>query len=228
MSLFGLDKAEARWFVSLLTRLSELSEYDVDEFQADGALKDFWRYHPIDWGKKNVPIKRTDCNWIEKTYLNNEEDYPFVQLTVSKARGRFVGFFDEGGVFHIVLLDYHHNIQPSKDVAYRVTPCEPLGCEWSFVMLSIGKLKDSAKCSPTCEAAAGLRDLHHEQSLPLAVLIGLSEDDHKIALELVEGSKATSMAAIFEHGLTSLYAGDAAAPETLKECVPGTVAASCA
>lgn len=65
-------------------------------------------------------------SWIYKDYLENEEDFPLYQFQISMANGRVVGFFDENWVFNIVLVDPNHNMQPSKDYDYRVTPCFPL------------------------------------------------------------------------------------------------------
>jgi len=92
------------------------------------------RIHNINWSAKSVPIKRSDLNWIDKDYLNNEEEFPIMQIAVSRAEGRLVGFFDEQNAFQIVLLDPLHNAQPSKYNGYKVRLCKPLGCELSTVM----------------------------------------------------------------------------------------------
>lgn len=144
---FDGDKIEKVWFVSLLERLAALGKMTLDEVLANPASAQNIRCHPIDWAKKNVPIARNTLNWIDKIYLNDEENYPMRQFSVSTSHGRVVGFFDENQTFQIVLLDPLHNIQPSKDFDYAVDPCHPLGCELSQLKSSIEKALHSA---PAC------------------------------------------------------------------------------
>jgi hypothetical protein len=101
---FGLDRAQPSWFVSLLERLVELSAHPIDDFFSNSPAKKYYRYHEIDWDQKNIPIKREDLAWLDHDYLVNSEDYPLVQLMISKALGRIIGFWDEESVFCIVLL----------------------------------------------------------------------------------------------------------------------------
>jgi hypothetical protein len=198
---FGLSESDAKWFVSLLTKLTELSKYDVDEFRSNAGLRDQWRYHEINWGLKNVPITRSDCDWISRDYLENGEEYPFVQVQVSTARGRVVGFWDERDVFNIVLLDPLHNLQPSRDYDYKVTPCKPLGCEYSALVLSLEEVAASLKCDAACEGRDALTNIRKRQAPPTAVLVGLTDQNLEEANRAVEEGRAKSLADIFESGL---------------------------
>ncbi len=134
---FGASSCESKWFVSMLERLSDISGKTVEEITETPSWMDFYRFHPINWAKKNVPITRNDLNWIDSVYLGNEEEYPLYQFQISKATGRVVGFFDEDWNFNIVLIDPLHNLQPSKYFDYRVTHCFPLDSEYESLRKKI-------------------------------------------------------------------------------------------
>ncbi|MGX1323727.1 hypothetical protein AB7M17_007180 [Bradyrhizobium sp. USDA 377] len=119
IDLFGTGAKDASWFVSVLEKISDLSSKKVSDVLETPAEKLRWRLHEIDWNHRGVPIKRSDLNWIDKKYLDNDEEYPFWQFSVSTALGRIVGFWDEKGVFNVVLLDPAHNIQPSAYSDYK-------------------------------------------------------------------------------------------------------------
>ncbi len=133
VDFFGLSGAESKWFVSLLEKLKELSYFEVEKFVEDSSQKSAWRYHPINWSQKNIPIKRDDLEWVDTQYLENEDEFPLLQFQISRALGRVVGFWDEKKIFNIVLLDPLHNIQPSKSHSYRVDKTGILGCEYSSI-----------------------------------------------------------------------------------------------
>jgi hypothetical protein len=156
---FGLDapKVKISWFVSLLERFRDLSKTELEMFFGNVALKDNWRYHRIDWESRNVPIKRSDLNWIDKHILDNEEEFPMWQFMISKANGRVVGFWNEdNSIFHVVLLDPMHNIQPSSYNNYKVDDCYPLSCNYSSLLLDI----QNSKCrNPDCQCCNKMSSL---------------------------------------------------------------------
>ena len=46
-----------------------------------------------------------------------------MQFSITKSTGRIVGYFDrDSSIFHIVLLDPEHNIQPAKKTNYQIQP----------------------------------------------------------------------------------------------------------
>ncbi|HID4048526.1 TPA: hypothetical protein ACXE9F_005083 [Pluralibacter gergoviae] len=148
---FGFDRTEASWFVSLMEKLSELSQKDVKGFITNGADRDAWRYHPIKWNQKNIPIKRKDLSWVDSDYLDNNEEYPLLQFQISQALGRVVGFWDEQQIFNIVLLDPLHNIQPTKSFNYRVDYCAPLETPYSLLLSRVDDIKRTCRCNdPGC------------------------------------------------------------------------------
>ncbi len=124
INLFGTSHQDASWFVSVFEKISDLCTKKVSDVLGSPAEKLRWRLHEIDWNHRGIPIQRSDLNWIEKKYLDNEEEYPFWQFSVSTALGRIVGFWDERGVFNAVLFDPSHNIQPSaySDYMTREAP----------------------------------------------------------------------------------------------------------
>lgn len=175
---FGLEAAQTKWFVSWLTKLQELSKYEVEAFLTNGPMRKAWRYHEIDWNARSVPIARTDCDWVDSDYLNNEVEFPFVQFQVSQALGRVVGFWDENKVFNVILLDPLHNIQPSNFTNYTVRPTKPLGCEFTDLLLQVDSLRKEMVCEKVpCPA----RELFAEAARPKphaeAIVIGVSSEE---------------------------------------------------
>lgn len=111
---FGLSGQQNTWFVSLLNRLQDVSNKEID-FLLDKRETDCYRFHEINWKQKGIKIKRSDFYWVDKKYLDNEKEYEFFQFEISTGVGRVIGFFDESSTcFNIVALDPRHNLQPSK------------------------------------------------------------------------------------------------------------------
>lgn len=185
----GKGHVPATWFVSLIARLQALCNTSIDSAFTDKAWADSLRFHPIVWTQKNIPIKRTDLKWIDEIYLNNEEDYPLRQFSISTALGRVVGFFDEDTVFQVVLLDPFHNIQPSKSHDYVVNPCNPLDCELTALRASIEHVLDRANdCE--CQVASMVRqnlEQKTRQDLPPILLVPAPEnliEDARAAVQM--------------------------------------------
>ncbi|MFK7796505.1 MAG: hypothetical protein AB8E82_03560 [Aureispira sp.] len=160
---FGLDRSDSKWFISLLEKLRELGQTQVDSFKINQPKKQVWRYHAVDWNLTNVPIKRSDLDWLPLDYLNNEDDFPILQFQVSKALGRVVGFWGiDSNVFYIVLLDPLHNIQPSGGkYGYKIDDCKPLSCQYSSILADI----DQAKKKKT-EYCEGCTVFEHFSKIP--------------------------------------------------------------
>lgn len=203
-SFFGLDKSNPNWFVSFLDKLQTLSEEDIDIFFVDSAKRNAYRYHPINWSQKNIPLQRKDFDWLNRVYLQNEEDYPFVQFQISQALGRIVGFFDERKIFNILLLDPLHNIQPTKFYNYRVDPCDPLPCQHTLLLDKIDKLvpiKTASKCDQECDLFREVKSIRAE-FMPINIVMFSVEDiDIQDAQELTENGTCRSYAEIFQVGL---------------------------
>lgn len=143
---FGI-KEPPSWFAALLERFHDLCSKNPNDFKANHREKIGYRYHEIDWAAENIPIKREDLNWIEEDILSNLVEFPFYQFQISKANGRIVGFWDVNPqIFHIVLLDPKHNIQPAGGkYNFRVDKTEILPCKYTSLLVEIDKLK-SKRC----------------------------------------------------------------------------------
>ncbi len=184
---FGLDRSDATWFVSLLERLSELCKSDKAELFQSAALKQAHRYHRIEWGHRNVPIRRSDLDWLDADVLQNDEDFPIYQIQISKALGRIVGFWDpDSTIFYVVLLDPAHNIQPSKKYNYRVSDNYPLSCEYSSLLIELERVKKLKCKDPSClvtQAVTGIPSRSNDHNL---IIIGLEDDYIDLINELPE------------------------------------------
>lgn len=121
IAYFEVGSCGTEWFISVVERIKDLSEKEISFFIEGNRGGKTLRVHPINWSSRNIPISKSDCNWIPSSYLDNDDDFPFYQFAVSKGKGRIVGFFNEDNtVFNIVLFDPKHNLQPSKDFNYKV------------------------------------------------------------------------------------------------------------
>jgi len=164
---FGFDGAEldTNWFVSLLDQLRNLSSETVDELRRgrDSRKVDVLRYHEINWQQPHIPLQRRDFDWLPKDLLENEVEFPFYQFQISTGNGRVVGFWDESDVFHILLLDPRHNLQPSKNFNYRVDPCSPMRNQFETNQQVLHSFLEETRlgCSlhPDCLARDRLRQL---------------------------------------------------------------------
>jgi len=202
---FGLAEVETKWFVSLLERLKLLSNKQVNKFVADGQAKKQWRYHPIDWNQKNIPIQRKDLDWLPEEYLDNPDEFPILQFQVSQALGRVVGFWNEESTFNIILLDPLHNIQPSRAHNYKVDATSPLNCEYTTLLSTVNDISQTANCTHEgCEFRYRLSNIQAER--PYANIVMHYLDDIALADldNVLDGDTPPTFAQIFEAGVISL------------------------
>ena len=206
---FGLDSKniDKGWPMSFLHRLQELSGMTVvDLTENRSVMEGTLRIHDIDWNWKNIPIKRESLNWIDNDYLGNPDEFPMIQIAVSKAMGRMVGFFDERNHFQIVLLDPLHNAQPSKKNEYKVRFCKPLGCEITAVRAqaarAIEKIKERS-CGCADELAKSLEWLDHGVGSAV-VIASLSGEVLQDAEYIMNIGAAGSHTEIFQSGIEAL------------------------
>jgi hypothetical protein len=136
---FGITEAKENSLKNLIIRLSELSKRKLSELERMKQEKGL-RFHQINWQQEKIPIQRKDLDWLPNEYLENDDEYPIMQLSISTALGRFAGFFDENNVFNIVLLDFQHNLQPSKSFGYKVDTTTIFKCDYSSTISRINNL----------------------------------------------------------------------------------------
>lgn len=170
---FGLDQCDAKWFVSLLERLKDLSAKNTDELFTEKNKRGGYRYHEIDWNAKNTPIRKTDLNWIAKDILDNEE-ISFFQFAISTGKGRVIGYW-QLNVFYIVLLDPLHNLQPAKDYSYKVDNCSPLGSQYESLLYDLKLLKERFK--DHAELSVALREIPQKHFQASNVIYAFISDE---------------------------------------------------
>lgn len=201
IEFFGLSKVQEKWFVSVLEKLTELSLLTVDEFQSRKGLKNYWRYHEINWNQTNIPINRNDVNWLSSDYRSNPEEFPFFQFMVSQALGRIVGFWDESQVFNVVLLDPLHNIQPTESFGYRIDQCSPLNCSYTSLLMDVEHAKSSQCNSQDCPAYSQISKIPSETEPYNVILVKLDDSVLNDAKDLIQEGKAKSYTEIFVDGV---------------------------
>lgn len=202
---FGLDRTGANWFVSLMEKLSELSQRDVKGFITNSADRDAWRYHPINWNQTNIPIQRRDLTWIDADYLGNNEEYPLLQFQVSKSLGRVVGFWDEQQIFNIVLLDPLHNIQPTKSHNYRVDYCAPLETPYSLLLSRVDDIKRTCRCSdPACSFKQRIEQFEKIPVQTNTLIHYVSDIDWAETQQFIANGLISDPTEVFSWGITAL------------------------
>lgn len=195
---FEIGGVDNGWYISLLTRLKEVSQLDRDKFLSNFSQHGNIRYHEINWDSRNIPIKRQDLNWIHKDYLDNEEEYPMLQFHISQALGRIVGFWDENNIFQVVLLDPLHNIQPSKRNNYHVDDTYYMSSKYSSLLIDIQKIQNKIKIGSACNICFEIKKLPSESNNTNFVF-GYLEDEYIQKLD----SATLSLKELIELGLLS-------------------------
>lgn len=159
---FGLEttKCDGAWFTSLLEKLKYLSEHSIEKFLKDDVIKDYWRFHKINWSQPNIPISKTQFEGLLPKGTLSEE-IEVCQFMISKGSGRIVGFFDSDNIFNIVLLDPLHNIQPAKDYGYAVNPTgfKLTEIEEHRERLKLLKVNFDALCAKPCDMRSRIDEL---------------------------------------------------------------------
>lgn len=173
---FEIGGVENSWFISLIERLKFISGIDREKFLTNFANRGALRYHEINWNGINVPIQRKDLHWLDKDYLENEEEYPMVQFHISKALGRVVGFWDDNNVFQVVLLDPAHNIQPSNYNTYHIDDTYYMSCQYSSLLIDIQNVQKKINSSLSCAACAELNKLPTQINTTNFFYCSLDED----------------------------------------------------
>lgn len=216
---FGFNGANvsSRWFVSLLERLKDLSSRKLSDFLKDSTTQSSqgYRFHPINWSQKNIPVQRHELHWLSPMYLENEAEYPLYQFQISKANGRVIGFFDEKNHFNIVLFDPLHNMQPSKSHAYRVDPCSPMACDYTHLSDQFEQLKTVVCTNANCGYQHHLHKLSDATQPANAVIHFLDEDMAQNAQDHIDSGSAANFTDIFENGI--IYLQEQASLRTTEE-----------
>jgi hypothetical protein len=198
IQFFGLSETDTKWCVSFLDRLRDFCRINLHQFFNQKGLKDWWRFHDINWKATNIPIQRNDLNWLPRTILDNEEEFPLCQFQVSTTRGRIIGF-DYENIFYIVLLDPLHNMQPSGNFNYAVDDCYPLSSHYESLVNDIEILRvKTCLQKDTCEVFKELNLLPKKLSQTNALVSFLDDDTLE---QLKAALEKTTLTNIIELGL---------------------------
>ena len=196
---FGLGEMQSKWFVSLFERLKDLGGKDIDTFFKDHALKDANRYHKIDWNATNIPIARTEIDWVDKEIIENEVDFPFFQFQISTGLGRVIGFWAPNYTcFHIVLLDPKHNMQPSKNYGYRIEDTTVEHGEFASLLMDIDRIKGLNCLIKGCKCKGELNKIPTNLNRGKFVYFQLDDDYYQ---EFLQQTQNKSVKEIIELGL---------------------------
>jgi hypothetical protein len=171
---FGIGNCSSKWHISLIERLSILGTMTTQEVLEDNRGSDSLRCHPIDWSKKNVPIKRADLTWLPNEILENDSEFPIMQFSLTTGMGRIIGYFDKStSVFHIVLLDPEHNIQPAKKHNWQIQPTTKGISQYDDLLTKIDSIKNVVnKCPHTvaCKIPPCIRNAQAEHNIIYTLL----------------------------------------------------------
>lgn len=196
---FGLKNKDAAWFVSIFEQLRDYCKVNIEEFQSNFKMQNDFRYHSIDWEGRSVPVKRSDFDWIYKHILDNEEEFPFYQIHISRALGRIVGLWGLNNIFYIILLDPEHNIQPSKYDNYKVTKTAIQHSEYTSLLTDIDRLKRH-ECSQSCKLRIELETLPSNRNTKF-YSFELTDDYYEVFHEKIKDKSITEL---IELGLLNL------------------------
>lgn len=211
---FGLDRTQMDWVVGLLDRLREICRFTKEEWENEtlgnrrGGNR--WHYHHVNWDARNIPIQKSDLNWIPSQILDNDVEYTFWQVGFGAGGGRAAGFWETEDRFAIVLLDPHHNLAPSRDYGYRVTECHPENQAAEFLRLAVDRARGGLTCAPEACPIHGsltqitlgreIRDAYHfAEMIPL----GLEEQASRDLKELLETGRIPSVHEIVRRGISA-------------------------
>lgn len=196
---FEIGGCSQAWYVGLMERLKILGTMTPQEVLEENRGSTALRCHPIDWNAKNIPIQRKELNWLPKEILDNEDDFPMMQFSISTSTGRIVGYFDrDSSVFHIVLFDPNHNIQPSKKTNYQIQPTTKGISQYDDLLNKLEKIKKIVEdCSDkSCKLHAhieAIEELHDN-----IVYVGLDGDFYSTYQEILQKH---SLQEILEQGI---------------------------
>ena len=202
---FGVGDKGAGWFVALFEKLAEISNYDYETLSSNVRAKQMWRLHEINFSARGMRISRSDFDWIPSAYINNSEEFSFFQFQITKGHGRVIGFWDEDGVFNIVLLDPSHNMQPSEYSDYKIRGTVLARTDFAAAIMTIERA--ISNCGATCGCRLLYSNIQANLAVglpPSTILISLTDEVFHRATACVSGGLAQTLQDILEVGLSTL------------------------
>ena len=207
MDYFGLKGVELSWVSAFFGQLVALSKEKISSLRVDGRKRKIWRIHDVKWKTKNIPIQKKDLTLIPERYRDNDDDYPFIQISISKALGRFIGFFDDSNVFNIVLVDPMHNIYPCEYNGYKVRECSEEPTDYVMLLEKFDQLGKSTCENADCGFRRKLQELKSQKMNNNIIMHFVDDDNLALANKYIESDEnddVSSYSEIFKYGLEFL------------------------
>lgn len=198
---FGIGNCSQLWHVGLLERLAVLSKMTPKQVLEDNAGSDSLRCHKIDWSAKGVVTERSDFHWLPDIILNNEDEFPLMQFSISTGTGRVIGFFDNNSsTFNVIVLDPNHNLQPSRKHGYQIIPTTIGVSQYDDLLAKLNKIRTiSKKC--TKQPCVLNTHINHIENIHNIVYVGLEDDFYTAYTDLLTEHSLTE---IIETGVMEL------------------------
>lgn len=198
---FGIGNCSQLWHIGLLERLAVLSKMTPKQVLEENAGSDSLRCHKIDWSAKGVVAKRTDFDWLPPVILDNEDEFPLMQFSISTGTGRFVGFFDNNSAtFNVIVLDPNHNIQPSRKHGHQIIATAIGVSQYDDLLGKLNKIQTiSTKC--TMQPCVLNTHIDHIENTHNIVYVGLDNDFYAAYVDLLQEHSLTQ---IIETGIMEL------------------------
>jgi len=103
---FEDKKFKAKYYIELIKRLKLMETFDEHTFRF--KLQDgYYRCHPINWNKST---KKKGFDHLANQICSDD----CYQFSTGFKKGRVHGFLI-GNIYHIVWIDFNHNLCPSKN-----------------------------------------------------------------------------------------------------------------
>lgn len=202
LNYFQIGDCQQKWFVGLLERLQTLGKMTKDEVLRENAGSRALRCHEIDWKEKNIPIQREELTWLPTEILANALEFPIMQISISKSTGRIIGFFDSNPhIFHVILLDPNHNLQPCKSQNYQIQPTIQGISQYDDLLNKMERIRDIIKNCPdkSCQLHSHIE--HIDGLHDNIIYMGLNDDFYT---EYKEAIKTHTLSEILERGILEI------------------------
>ena len=205
LKYFEIGALNSGWFLAFFEKMTEISSKDFDALMTNFREKNAWRLHKIDWNHRSVPYQRNALNWIDRRYIENEEEFPFFQFQITKAFGRVIGFWDETGTFNVVFLDPMHNMQPSAHSDYKLREGVLAKSHFDAAICVVESVISACGTDCKCRPIYGKIQEALTASLPFeTALVPMTADIFQRATACIQDGLADALSDILDLGLRQL------------------------
>ena len=203
---FAFDPSPQAWLVDLLERVRVVSQFTREQWNGEAKNRPPWRYHRVTL-EGACPIRRHELNWLPKTVVEDEEQFPFYQFSLGTGDGRVLGYWETNDRFSVVLLDPHHNLYPDESFG-GVRECVASPGQTGLVHLALDYVRETRMCMhDTCEVHRELATIAVRKRVDGALhfaegfSVGLDTTDKRRVEELLALRRGISVNAILKRGI---------------------------